>query len=183
LDLVLPHHVTRQPTPDILNSVEVPTSPHLHSSIPPNHHETRRDGPALRLCGRVPRADSGERVRLPRTIIILGVLLTPQAEIGSKNHEVVPTSLIAEISGIRGGNVNKCLGSLAKRGLVARVQNIRCERFGRTWLMARRRVQAHVRRAGLPRAEDVFEEEAGVCWERGEEDWRGQGERHLHCQG
>jgi RIO kinase 2 len=55
-------------------------------------------------------------------------LLTSQAEIGSKNHEVVPTSLIAEISGIRGGNVNKCLGSLAKRGLVARVQNIRCER-------------------------------------------------------
>lgn len=110
-------------------------------------------------------------------------LLTPQAEIGSKNHEVVPTSLIAEISGIRGGNVNKCLGSLAKRGLVARVQNIRCERSGRTWLMARRRVQAHVRRVGLPRAEDVFEEEAGVCGECGEEDWRGQGERHLHCQG
>lgn len=47
-------------------------------------------------------------------------------EIGSKNHEVVPTSLIAEISAVRGGNVNKALGALAKRDLVARVQNAKC---------------------------------------------------------
>ena len=46
---------------------------------------------------------------------------------GSKNHEVVPTQLIAEISAIRGGSVNKCLGGLAKRNLVARVQNAKCE--------------------------------------------------------
>ncbi|KAG9016720.1 Serine kinase [Tulasnella sp. 427] len=42
---------------------------------------------------------------------------------GSKNHEVVPTSLIAQISGLRNGGVNKVLGSLARRNLVARVQN------------------------------------------------------------
>jgi RIO kinase 2 len=49
-----------------------------------------------------------------------------QVETGSRNHEVVPTPLIAEISGVRGGNVNKALGELAKRNLVARVQNAKC---------------------------------------------------------
>ncbi|KAI0030653.1 RIO1 family-domain-containing protein [Vararia minispora EC-137] len=44
-------------------------------------------------------------------------------EMGSKNHEVVPTQLIVQISGIRNGGVNKLVGSLAKRNLVARVQN------------------------------------------------------------
>ena len=47
---------------------------------------------------------------------------------GSKNHEIVPTVLIVKISGLRNGGVNKLLGSLAKRNLVARVQNARCER-------------------------------------------------------
>ncbi|KAG8897376.1 hypothetical protein FRB99_008201 [Tulasnella sp. 403] len=42
---------------------------------------------------------------------------------GSKNHEVVPTPLIAQISGLRGGGTNKLLGMLAKRNLVAKVQN------------------------------------------------------------
>lgn len=46
---------------------------------------------------------------------------------GSKNHEVVPSSLIAQISGIRTGGVNKCLGELAKRNLVARVQGAKCK--------------------------------------------------------
>lgn len=46
---------------------------------------------------------------------------------GSKNHEVVPTILIAKIAGLRSGGVNKILGSLAKRTLVARVQNAKCE--------------------------------------------------------
>jgi RIO kinase 2 len=48
-------------------------------------------------------------------------------EQGSKNHEVIPTVLIAQISRITGGQVNKCLGALAKRGLVARVANTKCE--------------------------------------------------------
>lgn len=45
---------------------------------------------------------------------------------GSKNHEVVPTVLIVQISGLRNGGVNKILGSLAKRNLVAKVQNSKC---------------------------------------------------------
>nr|XP_019007795.1 Atypical/RIO/RIO2 protein kinase [Kwoniella pini CBS 10737]OCF46576.1 Atypical/RIO/RIO2 protein kinase [Kwoniella pini CBS 10737] len=54
-------------------------------------------------------------------------------EIGSKNHEVVPTSLIAELSGIRGGNVNKTLGELAKRNLVGREQNIKYDGYRLTY--------------------------------------------------
>ena len=46
---------------------------------------------------------------------------------GSKNHEVVPSTLIAKIAGLRSGGVNKPLGSLAKRNLIARVQNAKCE--------------------------------------------------------
>ncbi|WVQ95357.1 hypothetical protein IAU59_002454 [Kwoniella sp. CBS 9459] len=54
-------------------------------------------------------------------------------EMGSKNHEVVPTGLIAELSGIRGGNVNKALGDLAKRDLVARVQNVKYDGYRLTY--------------------------------------------------
>ena len=50
-----------------------------------------------------------------------------QVEMGSKNHEIVPTVLIVKISGLRNGGVNKLLGSLAKRNLVSRVQNARCK--------------------------------------------------------
>jgi len=45
---------------------------------------------------------------------------------GSKNHEIVPTALIVQISGLRNGGVNKTLGELAKRNLVARVRNAKC---------------------------------------------------------
>lgn len=45
---------------------------------------------------------------------------------GSKNHEIVPTVLIAQISGLRSGGVNKHIGELAKRNLVSRVQNAKC---------------------------------------------------------
>lgn len=46
---------------------------------------------------------------------------------GSKNHEVVPTALIAQISGLRNGGVNKLIGSLARRNLVSKVQNSKCD--------------------------------------------------------
>ena len=46
---------------------------------------------------------------------------------GSKNHEVVPTVLIAQIAKLRSGGINKILGSLAKKDLVARVQNAKCK--------------------------------------------------------
>lgn len=49
-----------------------------------------------------------------------------QVEMGSKNHEIVPTALIVQISGLRNGGVNKNLIELAKRNLVARVRNAKC---------------------------------------------------------
>jgi RIO kinase 2 len=52
---------------------------------------------------------------------------TEQVEMGTKNHEVVPTALIAQISGLRNGGVNKMIGALAKRNLVSKVQNSKCE--------------------------------------------------------
>ncbi|KAJ9098746.1 hypothetical protein QFC21_004394 [Naganishia friedmannii] len=54
-------------------------------------------------------------------------------EQGSRNHEVIPTVLIAQISRITGGQVNKCLGALAKRGLVARVQNTKYDGYRLTY--------------------------------------------------
>ncbi|GHJ87493.1 hypothetical protein NliqN6_3895 [Naganishia liquefaciens] len=54
-------------------------------------------------------------------------------EQGSKNHEVIPTVLIAQISKITGGQVNKCLGALAKRGLVGRVANIKYDGYRLTY--------------------------------------------------
>ncbi|KAF8523090.1 RIO1 family-domain-containing protein [Hysterangium stoloniferum] len=54
-------------------------------------------------------------------------------EMGSKNHEVVPNPLITQISGLRGGGVNKMLGSLAKRNLVAKVQNAKYEGYRLTY--------------------------------------------------
>ena len=54
-------------------------------------------------------------------------LWCPQAEMGSKNHEVVPTALIAQISKLKSGGINKFLGGLAQRNLVARVQNAKCK--------------------------------------------------------
>lgn len=47
---------------------------------------------------------------------------------GSKNHEVVPTPLITQISGLRGGSgVHKCISNLAKVNLIAKVKNAKCE--------------------------------------------------------
>ncbi|KAI9445193.1 RIO1-domain-containing protein [Lactarius indigo] len=54
-------------------------------------------------------------------------------EIGSKNHEVVPSTLITQISGLRNGGVNKILGVLAKRNLVAKVQNSKYEGYRLTY--------------------------------------------------
>jgi RIO-like serine/threonine protein kinase len=59
----------------------------------------------------------------------VGLILAAQVEMGSKNHEVVPTPLIVQISGLRNGGVNKMLGSLAKRNLVAKVQNSKCKQL------------------------------------------------------
>lgn len=63
------------------------------------------------------------------TYIRSSLRLIGQVEMGSKNHEVVPTVLIVQISGLRNGGVNKIMGSLAKRNLVAKVQNSKCELY------------------------------------------------------
>ena len=60
------------------------------------------------------------------SLIIYRRLIKVQVEMGSKNHEVVPLPLIVQISGLRNGGVNKHVGSLAKRDLVAKVQNAKC---------------------------------------------------------
>ena len=97
-------------------------------------HQYQKD-PKMRLDATDLRYVSPDEFRVLTAVGIpfgFAVMFTEEltigkVEIGSKNHEVVPSNLIAEISGIRGGNVNKSLGSLAKRDLVARVQNAKCE--------------------------------------------------------
>ncbi|KAF2829321.1 RIO1-domain-containing protein [Ophiobolus disseminans] len=45
-------------------------------------------------------------------------------EMGSRNHEVVPTPLISQLSSLRSGNnVHNCISNLAKIGLIAKVKN------------------------------------------------------------
>ena len=53
---------------------------------------------------------------------------------GSKNHEIVPTPLISQIAGLRGGSgVHKCISTLAKPGLIARVKNARYDGYRLTY--------------------------------------------------
>ncbi|PBP17406.1 serine/threonine protein kinase RIO2 [Diplocarpon rosae] len=53
-------------------------------------------------------------------------------ETGSKNHEVVPTALIGQISGQRGG-VHKNISALAKVGLIARLRNAKYDGYRLTY--------------------------------------------------
>lgn len=56
-------------------------------------------------------------------------------EMGSKNHEVVPTPLIEKISRLRGGasGVHKSISALAKVGLIARVKEARYDGYRLTY--------------------------------------------------
>ncbi|OCL08602.1 hypothetical protein AOQ84DRAFT_318143 [Glonium stellatum] len=55
-------------------------------------------------------------------------------EMGSKNHEIVPTPLITQIAGLRGGSgVHKCISSLAKVGLIAKVKNAKYDGYRLTY--------------------------------------------------
>lgn len=48
-------------------------------------------------------------------------------EMGSRNHELVPTPLIVQISGLRAGSgVHKSISTLAKADLIARMKNASC---------------------------------------------------------
>lgn len=52
---------------------------------------------------------------------------------GSKNHEVVPMSLIAQIAQLRAGGAHKIVGGLAKKKLIARVQNMSYDGYRLTY--------------------------------------------------
>ncbi|KAJ1571323.1 hypothetical protein NDA12_006486 [Ustilago hordei] len=54
-------------------------------------------------------------------------------EMGSKNHQVVPSTLAAQICGLHHSGINKLLGSLAKRNLIARVQNTKYDGYRLTY--------------------------------------------------
>ncbi|KAI8974334.1 RIO1 family-domain-containing protein [Pilobolus umbonatus] len=54
-------------------------------------------------------------------------------EMGSKNHEVVPTSLITQIAQLRHGGAVKIVGDLAKKKLIARVQNMSYDGYRLTY--------------------------------------------------
>ncbi|RKP36606.1 RIO1 family-domain-containing protein [Dimargaris cristalligena] len=41
-------------------------------------------------------------------------------EMGSKNHEIVPVTIISQIANLRHGGVQRCISSLARRNLVAK---------------------------------------------------------------
>lgn len=86
-----------------------------------------------------------------------------KVEMGSKNHEVVPTPLIVQLSGLRSGGINKLLGSLAHRSLVSRVQNMKCMLL-LSYLYQfviltclRRWLSSDLRRLWLSRLEGTFE--------------------------
>lgn len=55
-------------------------------------------------------------------------------EMGSKNHEIVPTPLITQLSGLRGGSaVHKCISTLAKANLIARMKNAKYDGYRLTY--------------------------------------------------
>ncbi|KAF2649948.1 RIO1-domain-containing protein [Lophiostoma macrostomum CBS 122681] len=55
-------------------------------------------------------------------------------EMGSRNHELVPTALISQIASLRSGNgVHKCISNLAKIGLIAKVKNAKYDGYRLTY--------------------------------------------------
>jgi RIO kinase 2 len=81
-----------------------------------------------------------------RSIYKHNLITLLQVEMGSKNHEVVPSSLVAQIAGLRNGGINKLLGQLAQRNLIARVQNTKCRFRGPLCFMA---AQAYTQTTGI----------------------------------
>ncbi|GLI72653.1 serine/threonine-protein kinase rio2 [Penicillium ochrochloron] len=55
-------------------------------------------------------------------------------EAGSRNHEVVPTPLISQLSGLRGGSgVHRSISNLAKTNLIAKVKNAKYDGYRLTY--------------------------------------------------
>lgn len=87
-------------------------------------------------------------------------------EMGSKNHEVVPSSLIAQISSLRHAGISKLLSNLAKRKLVARMQNNMYDGYRLTYggydflavraLSKRKSVYAIGNQIGIGKESDIY---------------------------
>lgn len=89
-------------------------------------------------------------------------------EMGSKNHEIVPTPLIEKISRLRGGagSVRKSISALAKVGLIARVKEARYDGYRLTYggldylalhtYSARREVYSVGDRVGVGKESDIM---------------------------
>jgi RIO kinase 2 len=58
-----------------------------------------------------------------------------QVEMGSKNHEIVPTAMIDKIARLRGGSsgVHKSISNLAKTGLIGRVKEAKYDGYRLTY--------------------------------------------------
>ncbi|KAI9100439.1 RIO1 family-domain-containing protein [Phlyctochytrium arcticum] len=54
-------------------------------------------------------------------------------EMGSRNHEVVPTALIGHIAKLKAGGTTRILGELARNNLVSRVQNAKYDGYRLTY--------------------------------------------------
>ncbi|EUC31329.1 hypothetical protein COCCADRAFT_38572 [Bipolaris zeicola 26-R-13] len=55
-------------------------------------------------------------------------------EMGSRNHEIVPTPLISQIAALRSGTgVHRCISNLAKIGLIAKVRNAKYDGYRLTY--------------------------------------------------
>ncbi|KAL8949493.1 MAG: hypothetical protein Q9222_004402 [Ikaeria aurantiellina] len=60
--------------------------------------------------------------------------LTSKVEIGSKNHEVIPTPLILQIANLRSGSgAHKSISTLAKANLIARVKHAKYDGYRLTY--------------------------------------------------
>ena len=78
-----------------------------------------------------------------------------QVEMGSKNHEVVPMTLITQLASLRHGGVHKIIKDLAKRSLVSFEKNSKCTNYTSITNLTRRRSPVDVWRIRLPRTQST----------------------------
>lgn len=69
------------------------------------------------------------------TSSVLDSQIFNQVEMGSKNHEIVPTAMIDKIARLRGGSsgVHKSISNLAKTGLIGRVKEAKYDGYRLTY--------------------------------------------------
>ncbi|CAO1613974.1 unnamed protein product [Sympodiomycopsis kandeliae] len=87
-------------------------------------------------------------------------------EQGCKTHHVVPSSVIAQLSGLQHSGLNKLMGSLAKRNLIAREQHIKYDGYRLTYggydflavraIKEKNEVEAVGHRIGVGKESDIY---------------------------